>query len=164
MRGGQGLADRHHNPNRRGGRFSKPVAWPVSESTAHLPCRLGCTWWLQIRTPISSSSVPSNHSRDSRSSGATAGSCPDGAAPLLKPVVARAGNLVEMSPEGIAVKGHLLPNTAPLENHTNGRPLTSCTPGRYMVGPDSVWVASSYNGRSFDCRYFGPVSLDSVRN
>lgn len=39
MRGGQGLADRHHNPNRRGGRFSKPVAWPVSESTAHLPCR-----------------------------------------------------------------------------------------------------------------------------
>jgi conjugative transfer signal peptidase TraF len=93
-----------------------------------------------------------------------AGSCPDGGAPLLKPVVARAGDLVELSPEGIAVNGHLLPNTVPLKIDSKGRPLTSWAPGRYTVGPDSVWVASSYNGRSFDSRYFGPVPLRSIRN
>lgn len=93
-----------------------------------------------------------------------AGSCPDGGAPLLKPVVARAGDVVELLPEGIAVNGRLLPNTAPLKNDTKIRPLTPWPTGRYTVGPDSVWVASSYNGRSFDSRYFGPVSLGSIRN
>jgi conjugative transfer signal peptidase TraF len=92
------------------------------------------------------------------------GSCADGGAPLLKPVVARSGDVVQLSPEGIAVNGRHLPNTAPLKNDTKGRPLTSWVPGRYTVGSDAVWVASSYNGRSFDSRYFGPVPLRSIRN
>jgi conjugative transfer signal peptidase TraF len=92
------------------------------------------------------------------------GSCGDGGAPLLKPVVARAGDVVQLSPEGIAVNGRQLPNTAPLKNDTKSRPLTSWPAGRYTVGPDSVWVASSYNGRSFDSRYFGPVSAGCIRN
>jgi len=53
------------------------------------------------------------------------GSCSDGGAPLLKPVVARASDLVEVSAAGIAVNGHLLPNTTPLRKDTNGRPLKS---------------------------------------
>ena len=93
-----------------------------------------------------------------------AGNCPDGGAPLLKPVVARAGDLVELSAEGIAVNGRRLRNTAPLKKDTKGRPLTPWPTGRYTVGPDSVWVASYYNGRSFDSRYFGPVPLGSIRN
>jgi conjugative transfer signal peptidase TraF len=93
-----------------------------------------------------------------------AGSCSDGGAPLLKPVVARASDSVEVSAAGLAVNGHLLPNTAPMKRDTNNRPLTPWPPGRYTVAPDSVWVASSYNPRSFDSRYFGPVPLGSVRN
>ena len=93
-----------------------------------------------------------------------AGSCSDGGAPLLKPVVARPGDLVEVSVAGVAVNGHLLPNTAPMKRDTKNRPLSSWPPGRYTVAPDSVWVASSYSMRSFDSRYFGPVPLDSVRN
>jgi conjugative transfer signal peptidase TraF len=92
------------------------------------------------------------------------GSCGDGGAPLLKPVIARTRDVVELSPEGIAVNGLRLQNTAPLKNDTKGRPLTSWPPGRYTVGRDCVWVASSYNGRSFDSRYFGPISLGSIRN
>jgi conjugative transfer signal peptidase TraF len=92
------------------------------------------------------------------------GSCGDGGAPLLKPVVARAGDVVQLLTEGIAVNGRHLPNTAPLKIDTRGRPLTPWPAGRYTVGSDSVWVASSYNGRSFDSRYFGPVSLGSIRN
>jgi conjugative transfer signal peptidase TraF len=93
-----------------------------------------------------------------------AGSCPDGGAPLLKPVIARAGDVVQLSPAGIAVNGHLLQNTVPLEKDTKNRPLTPWPKGYYAVGPDSVWVASSYNGRSFDSRYFGPVPVRSIRN
>jgi conjugative transfer signal peptidase TraF len=93
-----------------------------------------------------------------------AGSCPDGGAPLLKPVVARAGDVVELSPAGIAVNGRLLPHTEPLARDTKNRPLSPWPIGRYTVGPDSIWVASSYNARSFDSRYFGPVKLAYVRD
>lgn len=93
-----------------------------------------------------------------------AGSCSDGGAPLLKPVVARTGDIVEVSAIGLAVNGHLLPNTAAMKHDTKNRPLTPWPSGRYTVVHDSVWVASSYNARSFDSRYFGPVPLDRVRN
>jgi conjugative transfer signal peptidase TraF len=92
-----------------------------------------------------------------------AGSCPDGGAPLLKPVVARAGDIVELSPVGIAVNGRLLPNTEPLTRDTKKRPLMPWPEGRYIVGPDSIWVASSFNARSFDSRYFGPIPVRSIR-
>jgi conjugative transfer signal peptidase TraF len=93
-----------------------------------------------------------------------AGSCPDGGAPLLKPVVAHAGDVVELSPEGIAVNGRLLPRTQPLARDTKNRLLTEWPAGRYTVAPNWVWVASSYNARSFDSRYFGPVELAYVRD
>lgn len=93
-----------------------------------------------------------------------AGSCSDGGAPLLKPVVARTGDSVEVSEAGLAVNGHLLPNTAPMKRDTSNRPLIPWPQGRYTVAPDSIWVASSYNARSFDSRYFGPVPLTSIRD
>ena len=92
------------------------------------------------------------------------GTCQDGGAPLLKPVVARAGDLVDVSAQGIAVNGRLLPNTVPLQADTKGRSLTAWQSGRYIVAPDTVWVASSYNQRSFDSRYFGPVTSSAIRN
>jgi conjugative transfer signal peptidase TraF len=93
-----------------------------------------------------------------------AGSCRDGAAPLMKPIVARAGDVVEMSGQGIAVNGHLLPNTAPRATDSHGRPLTGWPSGRYIVAPDTVWVASSHHPRSFDSRYFGPIETSSIRD
>src|SRR6202040_3845053 len=42
----------------------------------------------------------------------TAGACPDGGAPLLKPAVAVPGDQVEVSADGIRVNGQLLPNSA----------------------------------------------------
>ena len=92
------------------------------------------------------------------------GACRDGGAPLLKPVVAKAGDLVELSWRGISVNGLLLPNTAPLSKDTKGRPLTAWPFGRYPVSPGTVWVASSYHSRSFDSRYFGPVYTTAIRH
>jgi len=93
-----------------------------------------------------------------------AGSCRDGGAPLLKPVVATAGDTVELSARGISVNGLLLSNTAPLSKDAKGRPLTAWPFGRYPVNPGAVWVASTYNSRSFDSRYFGPVRETTIRH
>jgi len=91
------------------------------------------------------------------------GVCRDGAAPLLKPVVARSGDVVELSARGISVNGVFLSNTAPLSTDTKGRPLEAWPFGRYVVAPESVWVASTYHPRSFDSRYFGPISTTLIR-
>jgi conjugative transfer signal peptidase TraF len=92
------------------------------------------------------------------------GNCQDGGAPLLKPVVAKAGDIVELSGRGISVNGLLLPNTAPLSKDSKGRPLTAWPFGRYPLTSDTVWVASSYHSRSFDSRYFGPVHTTDIRH
>jgi conjugative transfer signal peptidase TraF len=92
-----------------------------------------------------------------------AGSCPDGATPLMKPVVARVGDTVDFSAQGVAVNRRLLPNTAPRSADTQGRPLQHFAFGRHVVEKGTVWVASTYNPRSFDSRYFGPIPEASVR-
>jgi conjugative transfer signal peptidase TraF len=93
-----------------------------------------------------------------------AGACADGGAPLLKPVIARFGDVVKVSPAGLTVNGRLLANTAPMEVDTKGRALAAWPAGRYEVQAGTIWVASSYNRGSFDSRYFGPISLSAVRN
>lgn len=92
------------------------------------------------------------------------GICADGGAPLLKPVAARSGDVVDFSDAGIAVNEIRIPNTVPLAADTNSRPLRHWQFGRYTVAPGTVWVASSYSGRSFDSRYFGPIPVDAIRS
>jgi conjugative transfer signal peptidase TraF len=91
------------------------------------------------------------------------GVCPDGDSPLLKPVVAKSGDVVVTSPSGIAVNGTLLPNTAPRDRDSKGLPLPHYAFGTYTVLPGFVWVASTYHPLSFDSRYFGPIPAGSVR-
>ena len=92
-----------------------------------------------------------------------AGSCPDGASALLKPIVARAGDVVELTADGIWVNERLIRNTAPLSVDTEHRPLEHYPYGRCVVSQGEVWVASSYNKRSFDSRYYGPVPTRDIR-
>jgi conjugative transfer signal peptidase TraF len=93
-----------------------------------------------------------------------AGACPDGGAPLLKPVIAQAGDTVELSGEGISVNGRLLPNTAPQRVDTAGRAVAAWPSGIYSVSPGTLWVTSTYHANSFDSRYFGPISAGQVRH
>ncbi len=93
-----------------------------------------------------------------------AGNCPDGAAPLLKPVIAEPGDVVEVSQRGLIVNGRVIPNTAAVPTDTKGRPLNSWPLGRYQVGAGTLWVASSYHPRSFDSRYFGPIAQTTIRD
>jgi conjugative transfer signal peptidase TraF len=89
--------------------------------------------------------------------------CPDGAVPLLKPIVARAGDLVIVSEEGISVNGVPLPRTRPLPFDVNGRPLKAWPRGDYVILTGTVWVASTYNAGSYDSRYMGPIEISQIR-
>jgi conjugative transfer signal peptidase TraF len=92
----------------------------------------------------------------------TSGMCPDGGAPLLKPVIARAGDVVELSEAGIAVNGNVLPHTAARAVDSKGRTLRPWPAGRYVVTAGTIWLASSYNDYSYDSRYFGPVPTAAI--
>lgn len=92
----------------------------------------------------------------------TDGVCPDGATPLLKPIVARAGDLVEISEAGVHVNGRLLKGSAPRTLDTSGRPMPVWPLRVQRVRHGTVWVVSSYNPRSFDSRYFGPIAVRTI--
>ena len=92
------------------------------------------------------------------------GICPDGASPMIKPIVAQAGDTVEVSANGITVNGMLLHNTSPRTIDSRGRPLTPWRFGTYSVPPGFVWVASQYNTLSFDSRYYGPIRVSQIRH
>ena len=89
--------------------------------------------------------------------------CPDGAVPLLKPVVARQGDHVETSAAGILVNGALLAKTAPLTKDAELRQLSPWPFGAYFVTPGTIWVASTYNRGSYDSRYLGPIATSQIR-
>jgi conjugative transfer signal peptidase TraF len=91
-----------------------------------------------------------------------AGACPPHAEPLLKPVVAIAGDLVEVSPLGISVNGREIAATALRPTDSAGRTLAAIQTGTYSVALGQVWLASSHDPRSFDSRYFGPVPTANV--
>jgi conjugative transfer signal peptidase TraF len=92
------------------------------------------------------------------------GSCRDGGAPLMKPIVARAGDTLDVSSSGIVVNGRMLPNSVSLADDTSGRTLSHWPFGMYRVKPGTVWVISSYSRRSFDSRYFGPIAETQIRH
>jgi conjugative transfer signal peptidase TraF len=92
------------------------------------------------------------------------GNCPDAAEPLMKPVVAAEGDVVEVSASGVAVNGRLLPNSSPRLVDTENRALRHWPFGKYRVAAGTVWVVSSFNQRSFDSRYFGPIPNICIRS
>lgn len=91
------------------------------------------------------------------------GSCPDGAAPLMKPIAAVAGDVVNVSADGITVNHRAISNTASKQKDSRGRPMYPWPSGEYTVLAGFAWVASSYNEWSFDSRYFGPVPTSAIR-
>jgi conjugative transfer signal peptidase TraF len=92
------------------------------------------------------------------------GSCPGGAAPIGKVVLATAGDSVRVTDSGLRVNGRRVANTKPLAADGAGRPLPRVHDGAYVVASDEVWLYSPYSKRSFDSRYFGPVPLRCVRH
>ncbi len=77
---------------------------------------------------------------------------------------AQAADVVEFDAQGARINGKELPNSSPLVLDIRGRQLSPWRFGRFNVETGTVWVISSYNVRSFDSRYFGPLSLKLVQH
>ncbi len=92
-----------------------------------------------------------------------AGSCSSGAMPFLKTVAAVAGDTVQVADGGVRVNGHWLPRSRPVVRADLPRLRETV-----RLGAGEIWLwgrGSSEDGasRSFDSRYFGPVSTAAVR-
>jgi conjugative transfer signal peptidase TraF len=86
------------------------------------------------------------------------GRCPDGLAPVGKPIFALPGDTVTVGPYGLARNGEPAPKTSPLQWDRSGRTLPRVGYGRYPVGSGQVWLVSTYAPSSWDSRYYGAIS------
>jgi conjugative transfer signal peptidase TraF len=86
------------------------------------------------------------------------GSCPGGVAPLIKTVIAVAGQHVEIG-DSVSVDGRKVPFSDLALRDGKGRPLTPFPNG--IVPPGYVFLHSSFPG-SYDSRYFGPVPISGI--
>ena len=93
-----------------------------------------------------------------------AGSCLNGTEPVLKVVAAVAGDVVEVTADGVAVNGELLAHSRPLERDRGGRELAAYSAGARALAPDELWLHSPFEERSWDSRYFGPVPSACVND
>jgi conjugative transfer signal peptidase TraF len=93
-----------------------------------------------------------------------AAACADGGEPLLKPIIARPGDLVEVSARGIVVNGEMIPNSIARVLDSAKRPLQQWAPGVYRVEAGTVWAVSFFSSESFDSRYFGPIRDSDIRH
>jgi conjugative transfer signal peptidase TraF len=86
------------------------------------------------------------------------GLCPGGFAPLIKTVIAVAGQRVDVT-DCIAIDGVPIPGSRIIEKDAQGRSLRPDQSG--MVRPGEVYLHSDFIG-SWDSRYFGPVPESGV--
>lgn len=90
------------------------------------------------------------------------GYCPGGLAPLLKPVVAYAGDVVVITDKNLTVNGNMLIAQGIAPYDSQGRALPHMPIGKYIVPDKSLWVISTYHPRSLDSRYYGVVLETNV--
>jgi len=86
------------------------------------------------------------------------GSCPGGVAPLIKTVIAVAGQNAKIG-ASVSVDGRVVFSSSLPPRDGNGRPLTPFPSG--IVPPGYVFLHSAFPG-SYDSRYFGPVPASGI--
>ena len=86
------------------------------------------------------------------------GLCPGGFGPLIKTVIAVAGQRVDVT-DRVAIDGVPIPRSRIIERDAQGRSLRHDLSG--MVRAGEVYLHSDFIG-SWDSRYFGPVPVSGV--
>jgi len=85
--------------------------------------------------------------------------------PVIKPVVAVAGDTVAMTEGGVVVDGSPVWHSARLSRDGHGRSMAVLFPppinDAAVVPPGFVWLVAPRD-ESFDSRYLGPVSTNSI--
>lgn len=86
------------------------------------------------------------------------GFCPGGVAPLIKAVIAVAGQHVEIG-ASVNVDGRVVASSGLAQRDGKGRPLSPFGSG--FVPGGHVFLHSSFAG-SYDSRYFGPIPASGI--
>ncbi|MGQ3213659.1 MAG: conjugative transfer signal peptidase TraF [Shinella sp.] len=86
------------------------------------------------------------------------GLCPGGFGPLIKTVIAVAGQRVDVT-DRVAIDGVPIPGSRIMQNDAQGRSLRRDRSG--IVRPGEMYLHSDFIG-SWDSRYFGPVPVSGV--
>jgi conjugative transfer signal peptidase TraF len=89
------------------------------------------------------------------------GPCACRSALVLKYLAGAPGDHVTVDREGVRVNSIPLPDSAPRSQDSEGRPVAGMT-GDFLLAPQQFWLAG-LDARSWDSRYFGPVSDRSIR-
>lgn len=86
------------------------------------------------------------------------GTCPGGVAPLIKTVVAIAGQQVEIDIQ-VTIDGQVIASSNLAQRDGKGRPLVPFPGG--VVPAGGIFLHSPFKG-SYDSRYFGPLPAAGV--
>lgn len=88
------------------------------------------------------------------------GHCPSGTTPVMKRIIALAGDQIEFTPT-ITVNGEALPDSIRLSVDSLGRPLPQLA--SFTVPEQAFFAYSEHAPRnSFDSRYYGAVPLHNI--
>lgn len=87
--------------------------------------------------------------------------CSTGTIPLIKKIVAMAGDTVEVNSTGVFVNNIKLQKSRVIYTDANGKQMKPCW-GKYQLKTGKIWIMSDYNDRSFDSRYFCEVPTENV--
>ncbi|WP_404995448.1 conjugative transfer signal peptidase TraF [Cupriavidus pauculus] len=89
--------------------------------------------------------------------------CASGVAPVLKPLVAVGGDVVEVRGRRVLVNGNPVPNSGLADTDSAGRPMPAISDGwKQTLSSGEVFALATFADRSLDSRYYGPVSLSLV--
>ena len=90
------------------------------------------------------------------------GYCPTGTPPILKQVVAIAGDTVEVTDYFIAVNGVKIPHSATQKRDSHGRDVPAIPRGTYLLASGEVFLLATNIPNSWDSRYTGPAQLTDI--
>lgn len=91
------------------------------------------------------------------------GNCEHHYFPFVKSIAALPGDHVKVTKETVLVNGKVLKNSTPMKTDNIGNPMPKAFWGEHIVQPGEVWLVSSYNPRSFDSRYWGPLPIKNIQ-
>lgn len=93
-----------------------------------------------------------------------AGDCSHNTEPVIKKVAALGGDKVTVDAGFVAVNGEILPHSARLLRDEQGRSIPHIAPENVTLKPKTLWLYGDLSPQSWDSRYYGAVSLNSVQH
>jgi len=90
------------------------------------------------------------------------GDCENGYRPLLKRVLAMAGDTVSISKHGVFINAKHVANSAQMEADATGAVLPAYRLDQHTLSDQEFLLMSDINPKSFDARYFGLAKRSEI--